>query len=156
MRKPRLTEQQWKALRLVRDWRHTDRFRATWIDAADRSLGPVTEPFEYHPAAYGVRLARLAGEDADTFKGDRAAATRLRMSELLALAPCWIEPLQSLSPLGEKLAGAAWEPPQPPVGASFKVPRDLDHWITEQSQAQGRSRSALILQAITEYRSRTQ
>jgi hypothetical protein len=98
----------------------------------------------------------LAGEDAETFKGDRAAATRLRMSELRALAPCWIEPLQSLSPLGEDLAAAAWEPPEPPVGASFKAPRDLDHWITEQSQTEGRSRSALILQAIIEYRSRTQ
>lgn len=150
----RLTEQQWKVLRFYLQPDAVDRVRAIWLDGTSRTLGQVAEPFAYHPAAFVLKVYRLADDDAETFRGDALGRTLLTVSDLRELEPCWAVPLRTLSALGEDLAAKAWEPPQGPVQINVKAPHELERWLAAKSKAEGRTRTALILQAITEYRER--
>lgn len=147
----RINKQQWKVLKLCLDVGDLERLRAVWLDGNGLVLGTVADPFAYHPSAEWVKVYRLAVGGDEALQGDAIGRTNLTVADLRALEPCWGVPLRSLSPLGRQLASG---PPEPPVVATFKAPRELDYWLTQKSQVLARTRTDLIIQAITEWRSR--
>lgn len=151
-----LTKQQWKVLRLFLEPGAEARVRAVWLDEDGRSIGVAELPFSLRPDARSLRVYRLADEGAETFRGDAMGRTLLTLPDLRDMAPYWGEPFRTLSPLGRQLALGPAPGAEPSVVVTFKASPDLDGWISRKAMAEGRSRTALLLQAVTDYRERHQ
>lgn len=143
-------------LRFFADPVELPRIRVAWVDKASRVLGPISEPFSYMEEAHGVKLYKLADDgDEEAPRGEPLSRTNLRLAALKALEPCWEVPLRVLSPLGLELATADWNPHED-VRRSFVVPWTFDQAMKRQAECEGRSVSALIVQAVGEYLQRRQ
>lgn len=151
---PKISQRQWKVLRLFLSSDAAARVRAVWLNSDGRSLGPSLPSLATPEGAAAIRVYRLADGEAETFRGDAMGRTVLSLKEAEDLGPCWAEPYRGLSDLGRRLAALPQPADDPPVVVSFRAPPALDQQLTRQAQKEGRNRTALLIQATTEYLSR--
>jgi hypothetical protein len=155
VRKARLTEPQWKVLRIFALF--PDRARATWVDEADRVIAPVEQPVACPPGAVGIRVHRCGDDGLDLLKGVAVDRTHLNTADAMALRRFWKVPFQRVNPAGLAVGAGEWEPPpKAEVSVSCRMTWDKFKQLKERALREGRTITAVLLQATNEYLERYQ